>query len=156
MEFYTVEEVAKTLKTTNDTIRKYIRCGQLSAYKVGKAWRVEEKDLQNFLVTCKASPGSSLEPGRGQKEPDLPFERQLHIETPETETLETKALETLGPTTPIEPAYRDGIEEGIIAVRSIPIKPIRCHKCGQTLNFQGPCPRCTEPYEKIIQNRGSK
>ncbi len=49
MKVYTTEEVADILKYDIETIRRYIQNNQLKAYKIGKSWRVEEKDLKQFI-----------------------------------------------------------------------------------------------------------
>jgi excisionase family DNA binding protein len=48
----TVEEVASTLKIKSEVVRRKIRTGTLKAYKIGKAWRITEKDLKIFLEKC--------------------------------------------------------------------------------------------------------
>lgn len=46
---YTVEETAEILQVHIDTVRKYIKSGALRAAKIGKAYRVQESDLQAFI-----------------------------------------------------------------------------------------------------------
>ncbi len=46
----TTEEVAKILRIHPTTIRNYIRAGKLKASKVGKAFRITEKDIEQFLA----------------------------------------------------------------------------------------------------------
>ena len=46
---YSVEEVASILQVHIDTVRRYIKSGALRAAKIGKAYRVQEKDLQAFI-----------------------------------------------------------------------------------------------------------
>lgn len=49
MNIYTVIEVAEILKLDIETIRRYIYAKKIKAYKVGKEWRIEEKDLIEFI-----------------------------------------------------------------------------------------------------------
>lgn len=46
---YTLDEVAELLKVTYRTVYKYIQDGELKATKIGKFWRVTEKDLKELL-----------------------------------------------------------------------------------------------------------
>ena len=46
---YSVEEVASILQVHIDTVRRYIKSGALRAAKIGKAYRVQESDLQAFI-----------------------------------------------------------------------------------------------------------
>lgn len=48
-KFYTIEEVANLLRVSYLTVFRWIQVGKLSAYKVGKRYRIEVKDLNNFL-----------------------------------------------------------------------------------------------------------
>ena len=47
--FLTVDEVAEKLQLNPETIRRYIIAKELEAYKFGKKYRVEEKELERFL-----------------------------------------------------------------------------------------------------------
>ena len=49
---YTAEEVAETLQVTLRTVYNYIRDGRLKAVKLGKYWRVTEKQLEDFLAAA--------------------------------------------------------------------------------------------------------
>lgn len=46
---YTVKEVATTLKTTEQQVRKMIQAGDLSAIKVGREYRISLETLEEFL-----------------------------------------------------------------------------------------------------------
>ena len=48
-KLYTTEEVADILKYDVQTIRRFIREGKITAYKVGKEYRIKEEDLDIFL-----------------------------------------------------------------------------------------------------------
>ncbi|NLY38473.1 MAG: helix-turn-helix domain-containing protein [Firmicutes bacterium] len=151
MEFYTVEEVAGILKTTEHTIRKYIRNGQLSAYKVGKAWRIEKKDLGLFLDTCRTAPPvkEKLQKTRHSRPEQRPPLAQ--VDRKEEPAPQAAVPERLNP----KPPEAD-LEEGIIAIRKIPIEPLPCPKCGHTVCFQGPCPECGETYQNILAFKKKK
>jgi len=52
-EFYLVEELAKKLRVCNMTIYRYIKAGKIKAYKIGKEFRIEEQEFNNFLERTK-------------------------------------------------------------------------------------------------------
>lgn len=49
IKVYTLEEIAELLHITRRTLYTYVKEGKLKAVKVGKYWRVTEKNLQEFL-----------------------------------------------------------------------------------------------------------
>lgn len=51
MEYLTVSEVAKRLKVTPLTVRRWINAGSLAGIQLGDraGWRITEIDLQTFL-----------------------------------------------------------------------------------------------------------
>ncbi len=52
-EFYLVEELAERLRVSNMTIYRYIKAGKLKAYKIGKEFRIEKGEFDNFLKKVK-------------------------------------------------------------------------------------------------------
>ena len=52
-KFYNIKEVAKMLKVAYLTVYRWIQSGKLTAYKVGKQYRIERADLDNFLEKAK-------------------------------------------------------------------------------------------------------
>jgi len=48
-EVYTVEETAKILKVSPDTVRKLINNGELEARRVGRQLRVTREAIDRFL-----------------------------------------------------------------------------------------------------------
>ncbi len=49
-KYYTVAEVARLLRIKEDTVRSWLRNGQLRGIKVGKrVWRISSASLQRFL-----------------------------------------------------------------------------------------------------------
>ena len=51
MKVYTIEELVTLLHVTRRTIYTYIKEGKLKAVKMGKYWRVTQKQLEDFLST---------------------------------------------------------------------------------------------------------
>lgn len=47
--FLTPQEVAELLRVSSAAIHRLLRRGELPAVRVGRAWRVEETDLQRWL-----------------------------------------------------------------------------------------------------------
>lgn len=52
-EFYTAEELAKKLQVNIMTIYRYIKAGKLKAYKIGKEFRIDQSEFNNFLEKTK-------------------------------------------------------------------------------------------------------
>ncbi|MBE3561781.1 MAG: helix-turn-helix domain-containing protein [Ktedonobacteraceae bacterium] len=48
-EFLTVEEVANRLRVHEDTVLRWIRTKRLKAYKIGRDYRIEKVDYEEFL-----------------------------------------------------------------------------------------------------------
>jgi excisionase family DNA binding protein len=48
-EFYKAEDLAKLLEVNIMTIYRYIKAGRLKAYKLGKEFRIDKKQFNNFL-----------------------------------------------------------------------------------------------------------
>ncbi len=54
-EFYTTEDVAKLLQVDPESVRRYVRSGQLKAVKLGgKFIRIEKSDLDDFIEKQKS------------------------------------------------------------------------------------------------------
>lgn len=51
IKVYTLEEIAGLLHITRRTLYTYVKEGKLKAVKIGKYWRVSEKNLNGFLAT---------------------------------------------------------------------------------------------------------
>lgn len=47
--FYSAHELARKLKVNVMTIYRYIKAGKLTAYKIGKEFRITEDNFQIFL-----------------------------------------------------------------------------------------------------------
>jgi excisionase family DNA binding protein len=52
-EFLTAKELAETLRVNIMTIYRYIKANKLKAYKIGKEFRIDEKEFNNFLNKAK-------------------------------------------------------------------------------------------------------
>lgn len=52
-EFLTVEETAKILRVTKMTIYRYIKAGKITAYKIGKDFRINKDEFDRFLISIK-------------------------------------------------------------------------------------------------------
>lgn len=46
---YTPEGAAEALLVSPKTVREWLRTGKLRGVKLGRLWRVRERDLQEFL-----------------------------------------------------------------------------------------------------------
>jgi putative molybdopterin biosynthesis protein len=51
--FLTAQEAAGILKVNIMTIYRYIKAGKLKAYKLGKDFRIKEKDFNKFIDKIK-------------------------------------------------------------------------------------------------------
>lgn len=47
-KFYTCDEIAEMFSVKSITVWDWIRKGKLKAYKIGKMYRVDEKQLNDF------------------------------------------------------------------------------------------------------------
>jgi excisionase family DNA binding protein len=54
-EFYKAEDLAKLLDVNIMTIYRYIKAKRLSAYKIGKEFRIDKKEFNEFLSKVKTS-----------------------------------------------------------------------------------------------------
>jgi len=52
-DFYTAEELAKTLRVNIMTIYRYIKAGKIKVYKIGKEYRIDKEEFINFLNKVK-------------------------------------------------------------------------------------------------------
>jgi putative molybdopterin biosynthesis protein len=54
-QFVTPEELAKQLKLNTVTIYRYIRNGNLPAYKIGRTYRIDIVDVESFLCGIRTT-----------------------------------------------------------------------------------------------------
>ncbi len=52
-EFYLVSELADNLRVSDMTIYRYIKAGKIKAYKIGKEFRIDKREFNNFLNKVK-------------------------------------------------------------------------------------------------------
>jgi excisionase family DNA binding protein len=52
-DFYTAQELADKLSVNIMTIYRYIKAKRLSAYKIGKEFRIARADFENFIRQAK-------------------------------------------------------------------------------------------------------
>ncbi len=63
--FLTPQEVAELLRVSSAAIHRLLRRGDLPAVRVGRAWRVEDVELQRWLRR-RQSPNARRPNGRGE------------------------------------------------------------------------------------------
>jgi excisionase family DNA binding protein len=54
--YYTVEEICERLQVSDQTVRRWIKRGKLTAYKPGKEFRIRSGDLEEFLEARRVRP----------------------------------------------------------------------------------------------------
>ena len=54
-EFYTAKQLAEKLLVNIMTIYRYIDAGKLKAYKIGKEFRIDKEEFNNFLKRAKTN-----------------------------------------------------------------------------------------------------
>jgi len=52
-EFYKAEDLAEKLDVNIMTIYRYINSGRLKAYKIGKEFRIDKVEFNDFLKKCQ-------------------------------------------------------------------------------------------------------
>jgi excisionase family DNA binding protein len=53
---YNLEDVAERLQVSERTVRRWIKLGELPAYKPGREYRIRPGDLEEFLQARKVRP----------------------------------------------------------------------------------------------------
>ncbi|MFH1537667.1 MAG: helix-turn-helix domain-containing protein [bacterium] len=56
-EFYTVKEIAEILKVNRVTIQRWCKTSEIPAVKIGKSYRIEKKDFENWYQAKKGERG---------------------------------------------------------------------------------------------------
>ena len=54
--FYAIPEVAERLIVKEELVRELIRRGELHAYRIGKAYRITDDDIDEYLRSCSTRP----------------------------------------------------------------------------------------------------
>jgi excisionase family DNA binding protein len=62
--FHTAREIADLLRLNYQVVLRKLQRGEIEGYKIGKEWRVEERQLREWLDRCRR-PG-----GRPRREPE--------------------------------------------------------------------------------------
>ncbi len=57
-EWLSVEDIAKELEVTIDTVRAWIRQKKLRAYRVGRDYRIKQVDYNKFLEERATTPNN--------------------------------------------------------------------------------------------------
>ncbi len=52
MQFLTVAEVAKMMRVSKMTVYRLVHAGELPAVRVGRSFRVAEKDVHSYLESA--------------------------------------------------------------------------------------------------------
>ena len=47
--FWTICQIASLCRVSDKTVRRWIARGELVAHRLGRQWRISEKDLDTFL-----------------------------------------------------------------------------------------------------------
>lgn len=45
----TIQDIADRCQVATKTVRRWIDAGELAAYKLGRQWRIADKDLKHFM-----------------------------------------------------------------------------------------------------------
>jgi excisionase family DNA binding protein len=53
-EFYKAEDLAEMLEVNIMTIYRYVKSGRLKAYKIGKEYRIDKEEFNDFLKKCQS------------------------------------------------------------------------------------------------------
>lgn len=51
LKIYNIKETADLLQVTTRSIYSYIKSGKLHAVKIGREWRITQKDIEKLLET---------------------------------------------------------------------------------------------------------
>jgi len=54
-KFYTPLEISEMLRVNIMTVYRYIRAGKITAHKIGKDYRIDEKEYEKFLKSIKTN-----------------------------------------------------------------------------------------------------
>lgn len=49
----TIRDVAARLQVSDKTVSRWIQHGELTAYQLGRQWRIAEKDLEAFIRAAR-------------------------------------------------------------------------------------------------------
>lgn len=67
-KYLTVQEAAQILNIHPRTVTKFLTSGQLRGAKLGRIWRLDEKDVRAFFETVKEMTAEAINKGGGDSE----------------------------------------------------------------------------------------
>lgn len=71
-EFFTTAELAKKLKMNVQVITRKVQAGEISAFKIGKDWRIPEQSVYEWLQRQSNNGGSNGNPAADQEQDASP------------------------------------------------------------------------------------
>ncbi len=90
MEFYTTKEASEQLLVGKETIRRYIRSGQLKAYKVNRHYLISKDSVNEFIQSNLAtSLNVSINKVKEAVKPKKPDVDNMSIEERKQSLIET-------------------------------------------------------------------
>lgn len=72
MNIISIQEAAKILRLHVRTVTRYITTGQLRAAKMGRVWRLDERDVRDFFDKIRSQTAESIQKGGGDGEKQHP------------------------------------------------------------------------------------
>ena len=67
-KYLTVAEAAEILSIHPRTVTKYLTTGQIKGAKMGRIWRLDEKDVRDFFESVKTQTAEAIKKGGGDSE----------------------------------------------------------------------------------------
>ncbi len=64
--YYTLSEIAKRLKVSYRTVYRWVRAGELTAYRLRGEYRVADRDLKQFLEERRTPRSERPKPDAGE------------------------------------------------------------------------------------------
>lgn len=67
-KYLTVQEAAEILNIHPRTVTNFLASGQLRGAKLGRIWRLDEKDVRGFFETVKDQTAEAIQKGGGDSD----------------------------------------------------------------------------------------
>ena len=64
--YITISDAAKILSIHPRTVTRFLSAGKLKGAKVGRSWRLDEKDVRDFFENLKIETARAIEQGQGE------------------------------------------------------------------------------------------
>lgn len=64
--WYSVEEIAKHLGISKESVYRWIEAKKIPAHRIGKLWKFKPSEVDNWIVNGGATNGLDVEPKRGE------------------------------------------------------------------------------------------